>query len=90
MEKEKDTAVKILSQLEGTLLPLAAVLLEDEITVAQLLQLNPGNVLRFNKPLDSPVTLTVNNKKIAQGTVVQIGDRYAIELISFIGPQKEI
>jgi flagellar motor switch protein FliN/FliY len=54
-----------------------------------VLQLNTGSVVQLDKVADAPVDLYVNNKRIAQGEVVVVEDRFGIKITEIFGAQPD-
>jgi flagellar motor switch protein FliM len=55
------------------------------MTVQEMLQLGPGDVVAFDFPLDRPVDLLVNGKHMFQGQIVNTGRKRAFSLDSING-----
>jgi flagellar motor switch protein FliN/FliY len=54
----------------------------------EVLQLNPGSVVQLDKVAESPVDLYVNQKRIAQGEVVVVEDRFGIKITQLLDTQE--
>jgi len=52
-----------------------------------VLQLSPGSVVQLDKVAESPVDLFVNQKRIAQGEVVVVEDRFGIKITQLLEMQ---
>jgi flagellar motor switch protein FliN len=48
--------------------------------IAEILRLGAGAVLELTKAADEPLDIYVNNKPIARGEAVVVGDRYGIRV----------
>ena len=72
----------ILNNIRDTELDVSVVLMEKASTIGDLSALNPGSVLSFDLPADSPALLTVNGKTVATGAVVQVNDNFGIKVDS--------
>jgi flagellar motor switch protein FliN/FliY len=66
---------------------LAVELGSCQMLMRDVLQLNPGSVVQLDKVADAPVDLYVNNKRIAQGEVVVVEDRFGIKITQILGLQ---
>lgn len=56
-----------------------------QISMREVLQLNPGSVVQLDKLADSPVDLLVNDKLVARGEVVVIDNRFGIKITEMLG-----
>ncbi len=71
-----DVPVKVTVELGSCLLPMREVL-----------EFGPGSVIQLDKPVEAPVDLYVNQKRIACGEVVVVEDRLGIRITRMIGSQ---
>jgi len=51
------------------------------ISVEKLFSLKKGSVVNIDKQLDDPVEIILNNKIIAHGHLVSVGDHFGIEVV---------
>lgn len=61
---------------------------ERHLPVGDVLALGPGAILELGKAAESELSLLVNNKSIAQGTAVKVGENFGLK-ISEIGSTKD-
>jgi flagellar motor switch protein FliN/FliY len=54
----------------------------------EVLQLNAGAVVQLDKLADAPVDLYLNQKKIAQGEVVVVNDRFGLKITALANEKK--
>lgn len=54
----------------------------------EVLQLNAGTVVQLDKLADAPVDLYLNQKKIAQGEVVVVNDRFGLKITALANENK--
>ena len=71
---------KLLGALDNVALPVRSVLARPEMTVAQLLQLKPGDVIPIT--LSQTVPLLVGNRRFAEGTIGEQEGRAALMIES--------
>ncbi len=71
---------KLLGALDNVALPVRSVLARPEMTVAQLLQLKPGDVIPIT--LSQTVPLLVGNRRFAEGTIGEQEGRAALMIAS--------
>jgi flagellar motor switch protein FliN/FliY len=55
-----------------------------QVRIAEVLRLGPGSVLELDKASGEPLDLYVNNRLIARGEAVVIGERYGIRLTEVV------
>ena len=80
-------SLELLFDLE---LSVSVELARKTILVSEILQLGEGSILEFDKMAGEPVDLLVNNKKIAEGEVVVIDDRFGIRVTNLLDPSERI
>lgn len=66
--------------------PVRVVLAKKKMSVDQILELVPGIMIQFDKPCDSPLTLEVDGQVLAQGEVVNVGDKFGIRIKEVVPP----
>lgn len=54
------------------------------VRIADILKLGPGSVLELDKASGEPLDLYVNNRLIARGEAVVVGERYGIRLTEVV------
>ena len=60
------------------------------IPIRNLLQLNQGSVVEFQREVGEPLDLYVNGTLIAQGEVVVVNDRFGVRLTDVVSPAERI
>jgi len=58
--------------------------------IKDLLQLNQGSVIEFEKIAGEPMEILVNNRLVARGEVVVINEKFGIRLTDIISPTERI
>ncbi len=61
---------------------------ERRLPVDDVLALGPGAILELNKSSDSELSLLVNNKPVASGLAVKVGENFGLR-ITVIGSARE-
>jgi flagellar motor switch protein FliN/FliY len=56
-----------------------------QLPMRDVLQLNPGSVVKLDKAAQAPVDLYANGKRIARGEVVVVDDVYGIKITELLG-----
>jgi len=85
MSQSSEPGVNILNSIKGTELDVHVVLMEKEYQIGDLLRVNPGTVLIFDKKEEEPVFVQVNGKCFAKGEVVQVGEHYGLKVQELLG-----
>lgn len=63
-------------------IPLEAmvVLAEKEMTLREVLGLRPGTIVEFEKSIVTPFDLVINNRRVANGIAVKVGENFGIKV----------
>ena len=56
-----------------------------ELPMREVLALAPGTILQLAQKANEPVSLHVNQKLVARGEVVLVGDSFGIRVTEFLG-----
>ena len=56
-----------------------------QLSIGELLQLNPGSVVELDRLAGEPLDVRVNGTLIARGEVVVVDERYGIRLTEVLG-----
>ena len=57
-----------------------------QMRMRDVLQLNPGAIVKLAQAAQAPVDLYANHKRIARGEVVVADDCYGIKITELVGP----
>ena len=60
--------------------PVMVTLATKKKSVAQILELAPGAIIQFDKPCSDALSLDVNNRTIARGETVRVGQQLGLRL----------
>ncbi len=63
---------------------ISAVLGKAHLSVAQLLKLTQGSVLELDRKVGEAIDIYVNNRLVARGEVVIVGDRLGVTMTEII------
>jgi flagellar motor switch protein FliN/FliY len=69
--------------------PVIVKLAERKLTMVEVLRLGNGSIIEFFKSNDQPLELLINNKTIAVGETVKVGENFGLR-ITQIGDIKQI
>ena len=60
------------------------------ITLEELFSLKPSSVIVLDKMLSEPVDIKVNGRKIAEGELVVVNDRFGVKITKIVSPDERI
>ncbi|MGB1109371.1 MAG: flagellar motor switch protein FliN, partial [Gammaproteobacteria bacterium] len=60
------------------------------ITIRDLLQLNPGSVVKLERMAGEPMDIMVNGCLIAKGEVVTVGEKFGVRIAEVVSPEERI
>lgn len=60
--------------------PLMVVLAERKMPVREILHISIGSIIEFAKPFDEELELLVNNRSIAFGQAVKVGENFGLRV----------
>ncbi|HQG30982.1 MAG TPA: flagellar motor switch protein FliN [Deltaproteobacteria bacterium] len=58
--------------------------------IHDLLQLGQGSVIELNRLAGEPLDILVNNKLVARGEVVVVGEKFGIRLTDIVSPMERV
>ncbi len=61
-----------------------------KVRIAEVLALTPGAVVEFPKSADEPLDIRVNDRLIARGEAVVIGERYGVRVTEVVSPNERL
>lgn len=65
--------------------PIIVRLSTRSFAVADVMDFSPGTILEFDKQVDEPLDLMINNKCIGRGIAVKVGENFGLR-VTYIGP----
>ena len=78
-----------LSRILQLQVPVIVKLAERKFTLSEVLRIQVGAILEFNKASDESLELLINNKAIATGEAVKVGENFGLRLTQ-IGDVKQL
>lgn len=69
--------------------PVIVKLAERKLPTSEVMRLGAGAIIEFSKANDEPLELMINNKTIAVGETVKVGENFGLR-ITQIGDVKQI
>ena len=82
---EKSNSPPNLELLLDVRVQLSIELGSTQMPMREVLQLNPGAIVKLDQPAQAPVDLYANHKRIARGEVVVADDCYGIKITELVG-----
>ena len=60
------------------------------ISIRELLQLNPGSVIKLQRAIGDPMDILVNGCLVAKGEVVVVGDQFGIRIADVVSAEERV
>jgi flagellar motor switch protein FliN/FliY len=57
------------------------------MTIADILKLGSGSVVELDRAAGEPVDLLANDRRIARGEIVAVGDRFGVRIVEIPEPR---
>lgn len=70
--------------------PVIVKLADRQMRLGEVMRLSTGSIIEFNKSVEGPLELLVNNVPVGQGEVVKIGENFGLRVSRFSGPMDTI
>jgi len=83
------TTSKELVRILRVQVPVIVKLAERKLACSEVLRFAPGAIIEFERSSDEPLELMVNNKTVAVGETVKVGENFGLR-ITHIGDVKQI
>jgi flagellar motor switch protein FliN/FliY len=87
MDNEKDKKLELLMDLT---LPVAIELGRTNMLIRDILDLQRGSVVEFEKLASEPVDVLINGKKMAEGEVVVIEKHFGIRITNLVEASERV
>jgi flagellar motor switch protein FliN/FliY len=69
--------------------PIIVKLAERKLSMSEVMRLGVGAIIEFVKSNEEPLDLLINNKMIAQGETVKVGENFGLR-ITHVGDVKQV
>jgi flagellar motor switch protein FliN/FliY len=83
------TANRELARILKMQVPVIVKLADRKLLLSEVMRLGTGAIIEFSKRSDEPLQLLINNKAIAIGEAVKVGENFGLRLTQ-IGEIKQI
>jgi flagellar motor switch protein FliN/FliY len=70
--------------------PVAVILAQKQIRLADVLALKPGVVVEFEKSINELLDLAVANRRVGAGEAVKVGERFGLHIREIGSPADKI
>ena len=57
-----------------------------QLSMREVLHLNPGSVVQLDKLADAPVEVLLNDRLVARGEVIVLDNKFGIKITEMVGP----
>lgn len=78
-----------LKRILGLSVPVIVKLAERRMSLAEVMRLGVGAIIEFSKRNEEPLQLLINNKPIAMGETVKVGENFGLR-ITQVGDIRQI
>jgi flagellar motor switch protein FliN len=79
-----------IEQLQDISLPVQLELGHKTITVRDLLDMQPGTIVKLDRLAGEPVDMVINGKTIAKGEVAVIDENFAVRVVTLLSPEERL
>lgn len=69
--------------------PIVVTLAKSKQPLSRIVELAPGSIIPFAKSCDDTLSLEVNNREVAVGEAVKVGDKFGLRITSMIMPPEK-
>jgi len=66
--------------------PIVVTLARSKQPLSRIVELAPGSIIPFDKSCEDTLSLEVNNREVAEGEAVKVGDKFGLRITSMILP----
>jgi flagellar motor switch protein FliN len=66
--------------------PIVVTLAKSQQPLSRIVELAPGSIIPFAKSCDDTLSLEVNNREVAVGEAVKVGDKFGLRITSMLLP----
>lgn len=79
-QAQPEESRKELHRILHLTVPVIVKLAERRLTMSEVLRLGTGAIIEFAKANDEPLELLINNKAIALGEAVKVGENFGLRI----------
>lgn len=90
MKTEQETPRSRLELLLDVPLEITVELGRTRMTIQELLSLGPGSVVELGKVAGEPLDILVNDRLVARGEAVVVGDKFGVRITDIASPAERL
>jgi flagellar motor switch protein FliN len=83
---QRPTELEGIGLLKHVPLRLTVELGSAKMPVAEILKLGTGSIVELDRSVDHPVDLLVNDRPIARGEIVAVGENFGLRITELLAP----
>jgi len=88
--QDKNKSAYNINRLMDLKLPISVELGRKPMLLKDIIDLKPGAVIELKKFSHEPVDIYIDNKKFAEGEVVEIANNLGVRITALVGPDDRI
>jgi len=81
---------EVLLALLSVPLEVSVVVGSKRISLEELFSLKPGSIIVLDRMINEPVDITVNGRKIAEGELIVVNDRFGVKITKIASKDERI
>jgi flagellar motor switch protein FliN len=66
------------------MVPVRVTLASQRKSIQEIVELGPGSIVKFDKTCDEPLDLCIGDRRVAQGEVVKVGDKFGLKVSGLV------
>lgn len=82
--------VEFLQRILELPLTLTVVLSEKTLRVEDVVGIKQGDVIEFDRAVNTPLTVEVHGQAIARGNAVKLGEKFGLKLTAIVPPEQAV
>ncbi len=79
-----------IEQLQDITLPVLLELGHKKMSVKELLDLNPGSIVKLDRLAGESVDLVINRKTVAKGEVALVDENFGVRIVTLLSPEERL
>ena len=87
LEDPSASPLDILLEIE---LPVTLRFGQKQMTLEDILKLDVGSVVEFDRGIEDPVEVLVNDRLVARGAAVTVDGQYGVRIVEIAGPRERL
>jgi flagellar motor switch protein FliN len=79
-----------IEQLQDISLPVMLELGRKQMKLKELLELNPGSIVKLDRLAGESVDLVINGKLVAKGEVALVDENFGVRIVTLLSPEERL